>query len=354
MKNYYQPLAVLLLAAALTGCGSNQETARTEIASPVSVTEIKYGSIAKTFSTSGTARASVEIDLTSKMAGQYKLQRNPATGAPYKLGDKVNAGQVIIRLEDAEYENTLAIDVKQITLERAQENIEKQKRLNEIGGVTQSSILDAELEAKQAEYSYENAKISRDNMRITAPFAGVITTLPYYTPDSRVESGSAMVSIMSYSQMFMEINLPESAINEVKTGQKVNITHYTIPYDTLTGTISELSPAISTETRTFKGKVAIDNAAMLIRPGMFVKADIVVDRVDDAIVIPKDIVISSRRQKYVYIVERNTAIMRVVETGIEDEDNIQITSGLNFGDNLVTRGYETLRDNSRVKIQTQN
>lgn len=159
-----------------------------------------------------------------------------------------------------------------------------------------------------------------------------------------------MVGLMAYSRMYMEINLPESAIQYVRLNQPVHITHYTLQNDTLLGEISELSPAISTETRTFKGKVLIDNNQLKLRPGMFVKADIVVSQADSAIIIPKEVVFSRRNRKYVYIVERNTAILRDIQTGLEDENNMEVTEGLNENDNLIIRGYETLRENSRVKV----
>src|SRR5690606_4623102 len=147
-----------------------------------------------------------------------------------------------------------------------------------------------------------------------------------------------------------EINLPESAIQYVQPNQPVYITHYILSQDTLSGIISELSPAISTETRTFRGKILIDNNQLKLRPGMFVKADIVVDKAESAIVIPKEVVISRRNRKYVYVVEKSTAILREIQTGLEDEDNIEVTRGLNENDNLIIRGYETLRENSRVKV----
>ena len=66
----------------------------------------------------------------------------------------------------------------------------------------------------------------------------------------------------------MDINLPENAIPYVRPEQSVLVTHYTLPNDTVKGVISELSPAINQETRTFKGKLIIDNNKLLIRPGM--------------------------------------------------------------------------------------
>ncbi len=83
-----------------------------------------------------------------------------------------------------------------------------------------------------------------------------------------------------------------------------------MPKDTFRGKISELSPAISSETRTFKGKILIQNDGLKLRPGMFIKADIVVNKADSAIIIPKDVIQSNRRVKYVYIVEKNTAKIR--------------------------------------------
>ena len=116
-------------------------------------------------------------------------------------------------------------------------------------------------------------------------------------------------------------------------------------------TPGELSPAISTETRTFKGKILIDNDQLKLRPGMFAKADIIVDRADSSIIIPKDVILSNRRRKYVYIVEKNTAKIRNLQTGLEDEYNIEILSGLNVNDNLVVKGFETLKEDAKVKIQ---
>lgn len=134
------------------------------------------------------------------------------------------------------------------------------------------------MKVTNARYDLENAKLNLEKMNVKAPFDGVIVNLPHYTTDVRVEQGKPMVGVMDYARMYMDVNLPESAISYVKANQPVYITHYTLPEDTLKAVISELSPAISTETRTFKGKVLIMNNDLKLRPGMFVKADIVVDR----------------------------------------------------------------------------
>ncbi|NLJ01513.1 MAG: efflux RND transporter periplasmic adaptor subunit [Bacteroidales bacterium] len=340
----------MALLALLAACGNPPQGSQTEIETPVSVQELKKGSISRLINTTGTATATYSVELNAEMSGFYNLQNNPSTGRPYKLGDAVKKGQLIIHLEDQEYENGIALESKKLSLEIAEQEQNKQEALYEKGGVTLSEMRNTEVRVTNARYDLENARLSLEKMSVRAPFDGVIVSLPHYTPQSRVTQGSELVGLMAYSRMYMEVNLPESAIEYVKPNQPVHITHYTLPDDTLRGQISELSPAISTETRTFQGKVLINNDGLKLRPGMFVKADIVVDRADSAIIIPKEVVFSRRNRKYVYIVERNTAILRDIQTGLEDEDFMEVTEGLNENDNLIIRGYETLRENSRVKV----
>lgn len=352
MKYHAYPFAALLIAAAsLSGCKNEPKNSQNDIASPVSVRELKKSSISQLINTTGTALATYEVALNSETAGAYKLQTNPRTGKPYKLGDPVKKGELIIRLEDREYENGIAIDAKKLSLEIAEQEQSKQKELYEKGGVTLSEMRNTDVKVTNAKYDYENGLLNLEKMNVKAPFDGVIVDLPHYTPDVRVEQGKPMVGIMDYAHLYMEINLPESAIGQVKPQQGVFVTHYTLPKDTLQGTISELSPAISTETRTFKGKINIQNDRRMLRPGMFVKADIIVAKADSVIVIPKRVIQSQRQRKYVFIVEKNTAVLRDIRTGLEDENNVQVVQGLKENDNLVIRGYETLKENSKVKIQ---
>lgn len=352
MKQYsHIPATLLLLVVMATGCNNQPQNAPGDIATPVSVMELKKGSISKLINTTGTAQPTYGAELNSEMSGLYKLQTNPRTGRPFKLGDQVSKGQLIIRLEDKEYENGIAIDAKELSLEIAEQEQNKQKALYEKGGVTLSEMRNTEVKVTNARYDLENARLNLEKMNVKAPFDGVIVNLPHYTLDVRVEQGKPMAGIMDYARMYMDVNLPESAIGAVKADQPVFITHYTLPGDTLKAVISELSPAISTETRTFKGKVLIQNSALKLRPGMFVKADIMVDRADSVIVIPKEVVQSNRRRKYVFVVDKNTALLRNIKTGLEDEENIEVLEGLRENDNLVVKGFETLKENSKVKVQ---
>ena len=96
-------------------------------------------------------------------------------------------------------------------------------------------------------------------------------SLPYFTPNVEIASGETMVGLMDYSQMYMEIALPENTIDKVKVGQKVLVTNYNIESDTLSGLVTQLSPAINEDTRTYTGYITINNPELKLRPGMFAK-----------------------------------------------------------------------------------
>ncbi len=344
---------LIILASLLFGlwaCNNQDENAETDLAVPVSVLDIKPSSISKYVNTTGTALATYQVDLKAEITGNYKLLVNPVTGKPFKLGDKVKAGQNIIRIEDNEYENTTAIEAKKLNLEISEQEFGKQKSLYEKGGVTLREMRNSEVQLTNSKYDYDNAKINLAKMKVVAPFDGVIVDLPYYTPNARITASQAMVSLMNYNKMYMEINLPEKAITEVKAGQKVLVTNYTLPDDTLKGVVSELSPAISTETRTIKGKLLISNPELKLRPGMFVKADIVVAEKDSVIVIPKDVIITGNRGKRIFVVEKSAARERRIQTGLENQEQIEIVSGLKANERLVIKGFETLRNGSKIKV----
>ena len=187
-------------------------------------------------------------------------------------------------------------------------------------------------------------------VKIKAPFSGVIVDLPYYTPNTRADANSLMFKLMDYSKLYMDVNLAEKDLSYVKTGQNVKVTNYTLPEDTLKGTVSQISPAIDADTRSFKTVINITNPDLLLRPGMFAKGEIVVASVDSTIVIPKDVILSKQRGSTVFVVDKGLAQERIVTFGLENPEEVQIISGLEKNERLVIKGFETLRNRSKVKV----
>ncbi len=350
MKNIKLLLLSAIVISAI-GCNNQTPSEATELAVPVSVENVKRQSIQQFINTTGTAKAGSETVLNSEITGDYQLLINPKTGKEFQLGDRVEKGQEIIHIEDDEYLNGIAIESKKLNLEISEDEYKKSKSLYDKGGVTLRELRNSELSSTNAKYDFESAEIRLAKMEVVAPFSGIIVELPYYTEGVKIAANQPMVGLMSYGKMYIEINLPEKNLSEIKLGQEVIITNYTLSEDTIRGEVSELSPIISTETRTFAGKLKISNSDLKLRPGMFVKANIITAQKDSAIVISKKIIMSGNRGKYVFVVGRNSsADDRRITTGIDNQDYIEVLEGLKPNDRIIIKGFETLRDGSKVKV----
>jgi membrane fusion protein (multidrug efflux system) len=344
----------LILAAALlfalASCRNQDQNLTADVEIPVSVEELKLRPIEEFINTTGTAFPKGEIELKSKIGATYFLERNPQTGKMWQMGDKVKTGDLIARLEDEEYINSVKMETNQLNLELMETELRKQESLYEKGGVTLKELKTAGINYENAKTTVVNSKLQLAKTKIVAPIEGVIVDLPYHTQGTQIETGLTIVKIMDYRTMYMDVQMPEKYISVIKAGQVVKLTNYTIPEDTIIGHVTQLSPAINADTRTFKGTVSIDNQDYLLRPGMFVKADIVTDIRDSVIVIPKSIILSRQRGKTVFIVDRGVAAERIIETGLENITDVEVTRGLAKNERVVTGGFETLSNRSKVKI----
>lgn len=346
MKNLIALVSAIIL---LSSCNREQDNLGRDITIPVTVEDVRPGIIEEFVEINGAVKPVKEVQLKAEIPGNYRLMNNPSTGRPYALGDRVNEGAEIIEISDKEYENNIKLSSLKLNLEITKQVFDKQQSLYDMGGVTLSELKNAEINYINANYNYEDALLRLQKMHIKSPFTGIIIDLPYYTPGVRIEAGSSLVKLMDYSRLHMEVNLPEKSMGRIKPGQQVRVTNYTIAGDTLAGSVNQLSPAIDPETRSYKGLITVNNPGLKLRPGMYVKGEIVVASSAEAIVIPKDIIVSKQRGNSVFVVEKGIAYERVVEFGLENPREVEIVSGLKKDERVVVKGFETLRDKSKVK-----
>ncbi len=345
--------SIIILATSLivfAGCKNKDQTLTADVEIPVSVVDLKLRPVEEFVNTTGTAFPKGETEVKAKITAAYFLANNPQTGRKWQMGDRVKAGALIARLEDEEYVNSVKMETNKLNMELMETELRKQESLYEKGGVTLKELKTAGINFENAKTTVVNSKLQLEKTRITAPIDGVIVTLPYYTQGTQVETGATVVKIMDYRTMYMDVQLPEKYITVIKPGQVARLTNYTLPHDTIIGHIAQLSPAINADTRTFMGTITIDNPDYILRPGMFVKADIVTSRKDSVIVIPKNIILSRQRGKTVFVVERGMAAERIIQTGIENLTDVEVTRGLAKDERIVTSGFETLSNKSKVKI----
>ena len=366
----------LIALYSLAGCQEEGPRIDVESSIPVRVVLVTRGPIEEYLTATATALAVAEAELRCLQAGHYQLQTNPRTGAPFSMGDRVLAGERLFRLDNPEFENQVAIEAKKLHFTSTQREYEKQQALFEKGGITLSELTAGKRNFIDARYAYENARLQLAKLDIQAPFDGVLVDRVHYNRDQLLEAGVPLGRLMDYSRLYAEIALPGTQLGRVVPGQKVLVNPVTgedarrnssassdnrrisAAGDTANvderGTaalIAAVSPVIDRDSRTFKATLSIANDSLRIRPGMFIKIDIVTASRDSALVIPKDALIDRGDSKVAFVVEKGIALERKLETGLSNPAAVEVLSGLEEEERLVVEGFETLRSRAKVKVE---
>jgi len=347
VRTYYLPLFLFLL---LLSCGRQDSQTQLDIAAPVTVEEVSLKPIEEFLTSTGTVEATRIADVKSEAAGIFHPAINPRTRQPYAPGDAVKKDELLVTLENTELENSIKIDSQKMNLDLTESEYETQKTLYEKGGVTLRELKNIERSLLDAKYAYENSLIQLSRLKILSPMDGIITSVTVHTPGIKINSGEAIAQVKDYRKLTLDVSLPEKQLGRIREGQTARITNVNLTGKTFTGRINHVSPSLDASTRMFTVNLEIDNPAMDLKPGMFVKAEIVTNRRESAVVIPKDVILYRRQEKAVFVVESGLAVERRIASGLENPDQLEVVSGLNEGDRLVIKGFETLRSQAKVKV----
>jgi RND family efflux transporter MFP subunit len=344
--------ALLGLAAllALASCKEEAVNVATESIIPVKAAELKAKPIQEFVTATGTAFPMADVQLKTEQAGRYKLHASTQTGQPLRMRDAVKKGDVLISLENPEYINQVAYDSKKLAYESAQREYTTQQGVFAKGGITLKDQADAQRAFVDSKYAFDNADIALKKLAVLAPLDGVVVDLPHFTDGQMIDANTYVIRLMDYAHLYADLTLPGKEMDRLVKGQRVIITDYGQAAASQTGIVTQISPALDADSRMFKMTVEIPNPNLRLKPGSFIKTDIVVQEKPAALVISKSIILDRRGAKTVFVVERGIALERRITTGIENIDETEVLTGLKAGDRVVTDGFETLRANARVKI----
>ena len=273
-----------------------------------------------------------------------------ANGTVLAAGARVEEDHLLAEVDNREYLLEIRVESQKLAMANAERELEKQEALFTEGGVTEKELEVARKSALDARLNHEAAELKAEKLKLRAPIAGFITNFQSNFHNTRVSAGFQLCKIMDYAITTVQVNLPNSDIGLVRIGQKVNVQNYALRDEIFTGRLVTIDPTIDPQTRTFTASVEVANPRLKLRPGMFVKADIVVEDHPQALVIPKNALQTRDGQPVVFVVEGVSAEMREVRTGIETKDDIEILEGLSEKERLVVKGQETLRDKSKVRV----
>ncbi len=243
------------------------------------------------------------------------------------------------------------VDDAKVALAQAKGQLDTaQRHLETLNNVSQrEAIRGAQAQMNAAKAHYENAAVQLSYAVIRSPINGVVADRSVY-PGEMPASGTPIVSIVDISQVVARANIPVKEASLIRVGRPARITG---PEGDLAGKVTVVSPAVDPSTTTVEVWVQVPNPGEKLKPGASVRVSIIAETIQDTIVIPAAALLNSDDggQKVMVVTSDNIAHERRVAVGVRQGIRVQIVSGLQEGEQVVTSGGLGLDDKSKVTIQ---
>jgi membrane fusion protein (multidrug efflux system) len=349
----YGTLAVVLLGAALAGCGSSEATENAEAVSEadafVKVVNVETRTVALTDFTSfvrltGAVEAYEDVIVSSQESGVILQILSDK-------GTRVGAGQPIARIDD----EILAaqVDESRASAALARERYERQRQLWEDEGIgSEIAFLQTKYDAQSAEARLDFLEARLARHVIKSPIAGILDDR-YVDVGEIVAPGTPVARVLTVDRLKVVGGVPERFGPYVREGGRA-----VLSFDVLTGPpieeeIEWVGAAVDPRNRTFPIEIMLDNPEGRLKPQMVANVRVATERLAGVIVAPQDVVLRTEDGYQVFVVtgegDEARAEARVVELGPSFENEVVVSAGLVVGDRLIVTGHQMVDAGDRVR-----
>lgn len=249
-------------------------------------------------------------------------------------GERVQEGEPVIR--QAGRASRAQVRQAETNVRQARRNVERMEPLHEAGAVSDEAWEDAQTALEQAEAELERA---RDGIEHYAPLTGLVTEVPVRRGDIPAP-GDPLLRVVDVSVLVTRHRIPSSDADAITVGDPARVEDR----PDVDGRVRRVPVQADPVSRLVEVEVEFPADAGL-RPGSFASVEILVDRVEDAVRIPRD----ALRDEGVWVVEDDRAVLREVEVGLTGRDEIQVLSRVEAGESVVVEGAALLSEGARVR-----
>jgi len=357
MMHIKRGLIPTLMLNFLVACTSQESSedevqSKKEKATLVTVTTVQKTPIEITESSIGTLQSLIDPIVAAELPARVVMVH-------VNIGDKVQKGQLIATLDASDF--NMQANEAQAEVSRVQGLLDNQVNIvNRNQALVQKNFISqtvidndtAQLNALKQQLEAAKSRLgaiqhNANKNSIFAPVSGIIQTKSVDRGDY-VRIGDPIVQIVSRQKMRAHLPFPEQLGTKLKAGLPIRLTTPT-SNDTINTVIHELKPMMNETSHSIDVIADIDNAPDW-QPGASVTGTVILSKHKDALMVPEQSVVLRPAGEVIYIVINNQAIQRIVKTGIRQNGEIEILSGIKPDETVVVDGAGFLTDHTPIKI----
>jgi membrane fusion protein, multidrug efflux system len=335
-------LAGLLAAGCSNGKAKDKDDADAQKTAtvPVEVQPLKRAEMVAVYSGTAPIEAHEEATVVAKVGGEVRQ-------IFVEEGDAVQAGQVLARLDGDRLRLTLA--QTDANLRKLERDYKRTLELAEKGLVPKSTAENTKYDLDALRAGYDSARLELSYTEIRAPINGVISARKIKVGNT-IGPNDPTFTVTDLDPLLAFVHVPEKEFRKIAPGQNAEVVIDALGSARFTGTISRISPTVDPQTGTFRARVEVPDATRTLKPGMFARVNIVYERRQQALQLPRTSILDADGQQSVFVVVNGKAEQRMIRTGLASGGWIEVLEGLEGGEQVVTIGQAGLKSGTLVKV----
>jgi membrane fusion protein (multidrug efflux system) len=291
---------------------------------------------------SGTApiEAHEEAEVVAKVGGEVRQ-------IFVEEGDTVTAGQLLARLDG----DRLRLEVQQTeaNLRKLERDYSRQTELSQKGLVAKGTAENAKFDLDALRASYERARLELSYTEIRAPISGVVSAR-HIKVGNTISPNDKTFRVTDLDPLIAYVHIPEKEFRKLAPGQVADLTIDALGGARFTGTISRISPTVDPQTGTFRARVELPDPSRRVMPGMFARVNIVYERRENAMQIPRNAILDADGEQTVFVVVNGKAEQRRIAPGLSNNGWVEVVDGLKGSEQVVVVGQGGLKTGTAVKV----
>src|SRR5882672_2189509 len=408
-------LLILSLAAAGTsfiacnrskgqGVNAGASASPTPPAVSVSTTSAMLRQLPRYFEANGSLAANQQADVAAETSGKVA-----AVGVD--LGSSVRRGQMIVKLDDADFririqqaqaqldqakatlrqneakiglrpgqkfnpENVPEVKAARYAFELADKNLKRYEKLVETGDIARATYDQQKSQRDQLEEQYQAlihlaqqnyATVANSQAAVDAAatqvalakrnlgYTVVVSPMPGFISERPADVGEyvspqqKVATVVNLNPLRVRIDIPEAAIPQIHTGESVSVSVSGYPDRNFAGRVARVSPNVTAASRTLSVEADVENPKAELKPGQFATVRILLPQTEPAVLVPQRALRTISGATYVFVIKNGHAEQRLVQSGQTEGDLVELKSGVAADELVATSNVDQLSDGAAVR-----